>query len=142
MGTLHDVISIELARRLRDAGVPWTPQNGDRFHVPDRELDDMVFVVSDMVVEIIDVPTGPIFGFNGTTEWALDSIQQSEVLWLPREDQLRKLLGDAFVALQAAPGGFEVIVERGSHQQRYADRDAECALARAVLGRSVINGSG
>ena len=74
-----------------------------------------------------------IFGFNGTTEWALDSIEQQEVVWLPREDQLRTMLGDAFVALQATPGGFVVVIVRDGREERHIDIDAECAYARAVL---------
>ena len=31
----------------------------------------------------------PLLRFNGTVEWALDSIQQDEVVWLPSEEQLR-----------------------------------------------------
>ena len=127
------MISLDLARRLRDARLPWVPRDGDRFHVPDRELDEQVFVVSHMVVEVIDLPTGPVLGFNGTTEWALDSIAKAEVVWLPREDQLRELLGRAFVALEARPGGFVVVVDRGGVREQYIDIDAECALARAVL---------
>lgn len=127
------MISLELARRLRQAGLRWAPRNGDRFHVPDRDLDEQVFVISDMVVEVLDLATGPVFGFNGTTEWALDSIPQSEVVWLPREDQLRELLGRTFVALESMPGGFVVVVERAGVRERFADIDAECALARAVL---------
>ena len=81
---------IELARSLRRAGVHWSPVKGDRFMVPDRDLDDEVFVVSDMVVEAVDMPdAGRILAFNGTTEWALDSLEAAEAIWLPREDQLR-----------------------------------------------------
>jgi hypothetical protein len=127
------VISLDLAHRLRDAGVPWTPTAGDRFVVPDREMDDQVFVVSDMVVEVHELPSGPLLRFNGTTEWALDSIEQHEVVWLPREEQLRELLGDAFRALEATPGGFIVRLTREGHEERHIDIDAECALARAVL---------
>jgi hypothetical protein len=96
-------------------------------------MDDEVFVVSDMVVEVHELPSGPLLRFNGTTEWALDSIQQHEVVWLPREEQLRELLGASFRALEATPGGFVVRVERGSREERHIDIDAECALARAVL---------
>ncbi|MFC5272404.1 hypothetical protein [Brachybacterium sacelli] len=32
------------------------------------------------------------FRFNGTTEWALDSVEQHEAIWIPREDQLRTAL--------------------------------------------------
>ena len=127
------MISLDLARRLEAAGVPWTPALGDRFMIPDRDLDDAVFAISDMVVEIHDHSLGRYLGFNGTTEWALDSIEQREVVWLPREDQLRSMLGVCFVALQATPGGFVVIVEQDGQEARHIDIDAECAYARAVL---------
>jgi hypothetical protein len=127
------VITLDLARRLRRADMPWTPRPGDRFVVPDRDMDDEVFVVSDMVVDVHELPTGRLLGFNGTTEWALDSIMARDVVWLPREDQLRELLGTRFVALEARSGGFVVTVEQDGRQVRHIDIDAECAYARAVL---------
>jgi hypothetical protein len=132
-GETVPMISLDLARRLRDAGVPWTPGNGDRFVVPDRDLDNVVFVVSDMVVEVHDLPMGRLLAFNGTTEWALDSILQQDVLWLPREEQLRELLGDRFRALSGTPGGYVVVVDQDGTEQRHIDIDAECAYARALL---------
>jgi hypothetical protein len=129
------VITPDLARRLRDSGVAWTPVNGDRFMVPDRDLDDAVFVVSDMVVEAHDLPGGPLLRFNGTTEWALDSIPQGETLWLPREDQLRAFLGSAFVALHAVDGAFVVVSEQDGLRSSHTDPDAECAYAVAVLAQ-------
>lgn len=127
------MISLELARRLHASGVTWRPAPGDRFMVPDRDMDDEVFVVSDMVVEVHDLPVGTLLGFNGTTEWALDSILEQDVVWLPREEQLRRMLGDAFVSLEATPGGFIVTVAAGVGRERHIDIDAECAYARAVL---------
>ena len=127
------MISLDLAERLRAAGVPWTPADGDRFVVPDRGLDDSVFVVSHMVVETHDLPTGRLLAFNGTTEWALDSVLQREVVWLPREDQLRAMLGDRFRSLSAMPGGYVVVVEEDGREERHIDIDVECAYARAVL---------
>ena len=128
------MISLDLARRLKEAGVSWEPAQGDRFHVPDRDLDDQVFVISDLVVEVRDIPTGRLLAFNGTTEWALDSIEASEVVWLPREDQLRGLLGASFVSLEAVPGGFVVTARSaGGQPVRHVDTEAERALARAVL---------
>jgi len=127
------MISLDLAQRLREADIPWIPSTGDRFMVPDRDLDDAVFAISDMVVEVHDHSFGRFFGFNGTTEWALDSVEQREVLWLPREDQLRALLGDAFRSLTTTPGGFVVTVDRDGREERHLDIDAECAYARAVL---------
>src|SRR6185436_20193891 len=70
------MLSRELARELLGAGLRWAPTKGDRFFVPDRDLDDHVFVLSDMVIELVDVPDGSrILAFNGTTEWALDSLE-------------------------------------------------------------------
>ena len=127
------MISLDLARRLEDAGVAWAPGDGDRFMVPDRDLDDSLFVVSHMVVEVDDSPSGRVLKFNGTTEWALDIVQADEALWLPREDQLRQMLGHHFVALTTAPDGYVVVVDNDGREQRHDDVDAECAYARAVL---------
>lgn len=136
LGHTGGVISLDLALRLRAAGVDWNPVAGDRFMVPDKGMDADVFVISEMVVEVQDVPTGRLLRFNGTTEWALDSIEQREVVWLPREDQLRVLLGERFVRLEAVPGGFVVVVTQHGVQQREIDVDADRAYARALLALS------
>ena len=130
--------SRETAEALRDAGLRWTPARGDRFLVPDRDLDDQVFVVSDMVIEAVDIPQGPrILAVNGTTEWALDSVEAAEALWLPREDQLREQLGAAFVGLErlsgAAAGYAVTIASDASRSERHVDVTAEAAYARALL---------
>jgi hypothetical protein len=128
------VLSLDLARALRDAGVPWEPRPGDTFMIPDRDLDEHVFVLSDMVVQTVQPPDGPpILAFNGTTEWALDSLEAREALWLPREDQLRALLGSAFVSLERVPGPPEgyAVTAGGS---RHVDVTPEAAYARALLG--------
>lgn len=123
------MITIEQAARLREAGVLWTPAAGDRFVVPDRNMDHDVFVVSDMTIEVGDFQGRKMIGFNGTTEWALDSIEQREVVWLPREEQLRALLGDEFRTLSAVPGGFRVELTDTAHTAV----DAEQAYATAVI---------
>jgi hypothetical protein len=137
------VISVELAQALREAGVAWRPQRGDLFVVPDHDLDDQVFVLSDMVIEQQDVPGGPpILAFNGTTEWALDSLEAHDAVWLPREDQLRDLLGDGFVSLEQAGGpvgGFFVTLADGC---RHVDVDAACAYGRALLSRPLRSAEG
>ena len=127
------MITRELAERLRAAGLGWEPAAGDRFVVPDRDMDDDVFVISDMVVDLHDLPGGRVIGFNGTVEWALDSILATEVVWLPREDQLRDRLHDAFVRLEAVPPGWVVVVRVRAAEQRHADSDVESAYARALL---------
>jgi hypothetical protein len=127
------VISLELAQQLRDKGLQWTPTPGDRFVLPNRDMDDQVFVISDMTIEVHDLPTGRIIGFNGTTEWALDSVAQGEVVWLPREGQLRELLAGSFLGLHVVPNGFAVVIERDGEQQRFLDSDCEQAYARTLL---------
>ncbi len=123
------MLSVHLAKRLRAAGLPWAPARGDRFVVPDRGMDDEVFVLSDMTVELHDMPYGRVVGFNGTVEWSLDSVRIGEVLWLPSEGQLRDRLGERFDRLERCADGFIVVVD----EQRFSHRDAECAYAEAVL---------
>ncbi len=126
------MIGLALAQGLRAAGLAWNPLPGDRFVVPDRGMDEEVFVISNMVVEVQDVPTGQIIGFNGTTEWALDSLDHGQVVWMPREGQLRELLNHRFLRLETVTGGFAVVIDLdGEHRE--VDGDAESAYARALL---------
>lgn len=94
------LISEQLAAALRDAGLRWAPAPGDRFVIPKPGLAGSVFTLSEMTIEAHEYPTGTVLGFNGTTEWALDSVAKEEALWLPREDQLRELLGGTFRTLR------------------------------------------
>jgi hypothetical protein len=138
------MISVDLARALRAAGLVWKPQSGDRFSIDTPAFDPdapgaEVFTVSDMTIEAQHYPTGTILGFNGTTEWALDSVELHEALWLPREDQLRDMLRGAFRSLQrtAGPDGAESefrvdIVFRGSASS-YTHADPAEAYAMALL---------
>ena len=98
-----------LGRRLREAGVAWQPRTGDRFTILQPEMSGEVFTISDMMIEAHEFSTGTVLGFNGTTEWALDSVAQEDALWLPAEDQLRELLGGTFLSLSVrAPSGYAV----------------------------------
>lgn len=131
------MISQHLAQALRDAGVRWSPAAGDRFVIPQPELDGEVFTLSEMTIEAREYPTGTILGFNGTTEWALDSVAQDDALWLPREDQLRELLGRTFVSLELvdpeAPEPWVVITRRGTSTATFAAPVAAEAFGLAVL---------
>jgi hypothetical protein len=140
---MEDMISRELAEALSARGLTWVPASGDRFLVPDRDLDDEVFVVSGMSIEVSDLPTGAEMRFNGTVEWALDSIQQREVVWLPREEQMREALGERFLRLESVTGGYAVVLAPSNgtdDEQRCVDFDVERAYARALL--SVLSASG
>ena len=127
------VLSVATARALQEAGLVWTPARGDSFVVHGRGMDDEVFVLSDMTVEVHDVPGGPVIGFNGTTEWALDSIDQSDTLWLPAEHQLRELLGDAFAGLAPTGDGARVTLRVGGVTTGFNGTDPAEAYAAALL---------
>ena len=98
------VISTALAQQLRDSGLVWTPVGGDAFQIARPDFEGDAFTVSDMTIEAHSYSTGTVLGFNGTTEWALDSVALDDALWLPREDQLRDLLRGTFERLERAVG--------------------------------------
>ena len=127
------MIDLDLAVRLRAAGLEWSPASGDRFVIANRDMDADVFVVSELTIEVHQAPGGPLIRFNGTTEWALDSVEQSATVWLPREDQLREALGPRFRRLEPVGDGFAVVVELDGTEQRHVDVDAERSYARALL---------
>jgi hypothetical protein len=107
---MYDMISTALARELRDAGLVWTPASGDAFQIApgnenSEDFEGDVFTVSDMTIEAHVYSTGTVLGFNGTTEWALDSVALDDALWLPREDQLRELLRGAFQSMRRETTG-------------------------------------
>lgn len=129
------MISRETADRLASAGVTWQPREGDRFSVRAHDLAGEIFTLASMVVEARDYPSGTLLAFNGTTEWALDSLPASNALWLPREDQLRELLGSAFRSLaRSSWGGYSVLVEiPGQPERAFTHEDPEEAYAAALL---------
>jgi len=127
------VISRDLASRLATV-VDWTPANGDQFFIPRPEISESVFSIADMVVELI-VKNGEFrFHFNGTVEWALNSVESDAVVWLPREEQLRTLLGDAFLSLDRVGDGF-VVSGAGPDGAFHTEPqpDASDAYAEALL---------
>lgn len=131
------MISTELARALRDSGLAWHPVSGDAFRIDRPEVDGDIFTISEMTVEAHAFPTGTILGFNGTTEWALDSVELDDALWLPRENQLRELLHDNFRSLtrEQRAGDVEYLVEAAINGEPrvFAGDDAGDAYGRAVL---------
>jgi hypothetical protein len=129
------VLPLDLAQELRDAGLRWEPAEGDRFVLPGRDLDGQVFTISEMVVEVRRSPVGTLIAFNGTTEWALDAIEQAETVWLPREEQLREALGADLRSLAQVEGGWRVTLDLdGTSLDRTAPTASE-AYGRALLAR-------
>jgi hypothetical protein len=135
---MDSVISTAIARELRDAGLAWTPASGDAFQIGLDDFEGDVFTVSDMTIEPHTSPSGTILGFNGTTEWALDSVSIDDALWLPREDQLRELLRGTFRSLQRSLGPdsrfvYTVVASIEGTDAAYASQDPAEAYALAVL---------
>ena len=92
-------------------------------------------MLSDMVIQQVEAPDGPpLLAFNGTTEWALDSLEaHAGALECPREDQLRELLGPVLREPRAGARP-----ARGVRRDRRclsppSDVTAEAAYARALL---------
>ncbi|GAB3409844.1 hypothetical protein GCM10027515_29260 [Schumannella luteola] len=142
------MISTRLAGELRDAGLRWDPISGDAFQIAGGEFEGDVFTVSDMTIEPHRYDTGTVLGFNGTTEWALDSVALEDALWLPREDQLRELLRGAFLALErrvapmnvadgvadgVAATEYRVTIELAGARRDFVAQDAAEAYGRALL---------
>ncbi len=96
-------------------------------------MDDEVFVLSTMTIELHDRPEGQLIGFNGTTEWALDSIKAQDAVWLPREDQLRSLIGASFRSLSREDGQWRVDFQIAGRPEVTRDEDPEQAYALALI---------
>lgn len=126
------MISTELARALRDSGLVWKPRAGDAFRIDRVEVDEELFVLSDMTVEAHEFSTGTVLGFNGTTEWALDSVAIDEALWHPHESQLREALGPAFLSLTATDG-YTVLASINGLTSTFSADAAADAYAKALL---------
>ena len=131
--TVDGVISVALARKLRDGGLRWDPAPGDRFVVADRGMDDEIFTLSDMTVEVHQFPSGHVIGFNGTVEWALDSIEARNSVWLPNEAQLRERLGGTFRRLSRVEGGWQGEIALDRRSLDFVADDAAEAYGTALL---------
>ena len=82
-------VSAELALQLKNAGLQWSPSLHDFFSVPETDVDDRVFVLTDMMAGMEVLKGHRAIMFNGATEWALDYILMMEALWIPTEAQVR-----------------------------------------------------
>ncbi len=127
------MISLDNARALRRSGTEWSPTAGDRFLIDEAQLVGDVFWISDLTIEVHRYHDDTVLGFNGTTEWALDAVPLDRALWLPREDQLRAMLGPTFIALSHQGQTWVVTVRDPDGLREFEATDAEDAYAAAVL---------
>jgi len=86
------MISLALAQKLKAAGLSWNLDANDFFAIPDRGMDDNVFVITNTTVLVEKISGKLALTFHGAVEWALDYVMVTELVWLPREEQLRAML--------------------------------------------------
>ena len=87
-----------------------------------------------MTIETVELPTGGLVRFNGTTEWALDSIAQAEVIWLPHRGPAPRPARPGLPRASRCVGdGLAVEAAVDGEVARFVDIDAERAYARALL---------
>ena len=134
------MLSINTARALRQAGLAWKPAEFDFFAVPDRGLDERVFVISEMPAAVGQMQGTPMVTFEGAVEWALDYVPTGDVVWLPTEEQLRGLLAARLaaelqfvLALSVTAGGCRCEISYGGQSLGFQAAEGGEAYAAALL---------
>lgn len=134
------MLKLPLARQLKAAGLRWQPRMRDFFAIPDRGLDDDVFVLANMAIQVEKLGGHPAIMFQGAYEWALDYIFLQDVVWLPRESQLRAALLPHLDQAQALPlrlnctnGGYVCEIQFQDGYHTFEGAEAETAYANALL---------
>ena len=132
------MIAIDLAQRLKRAGLEWWPVERDFFAIPDHQLEGQVFVVGQLPALVQMFSGQPTITFHGSIEWAMDYILLTEAVWLPSETQLREQLaraiGDAApLRLERRPGGYRCQIAYAGHALEFDAPGAEDAYAQALL---------
>ena len=118
----------------------WIPALHDFFAVPDRGLDDRIFVISDMHAYVEVRNNLPVVTFHGVLEWSLDYLLTAEVIWMPREEQLRLALMQRLVSekqpalsLSAHPDGSVCVINFRGQSLIFEANEASEAYAAALL---------
>lgn len=134
------MLSLATARALRAAGLTWEPAEFDTFAIPERDLDDSLFVLNEMPAHVALLQGTPVMVFDGASEWAMDYIAAGEVVWLPSEEQLRLQLTARLAAdpaysltLAADAAGCRCTTQAWGRTHTYAAPDAAEAYAAALL---------
>lgn len=94
------MLSLVVAQQLKKGGLDWKIAKNDFFVIPDRGLDDTIFVISDMTVLVETLSGALAVTFHGSVEWALDHVEVAELIWIPREDQLRHMLEQYLIGVR------------------------------------------
>jgi len=132
------MIALDLAEKLRAAGLEWTPALHDFFTLPGTALAGRVFVITDLPANVALIQGQPVFTFEGAAEWAMDYIFADEALWMPTESQLRQAVEarapNLPLRLHIAPSGYECALDiRADATLSFRATCAEDAYAQALL---------
>ena len=131
-------VSAELALQLKTAGLQWTPSLHDFFSIPETEVDDRVFVLTDMMAGMEVLKGHRAIMFNGATEWALDYVLMMEALWIPTEAQVRiqleqRLSTDSPLSLTRTSTEYVCEIQVAEAPLTFAAPTAADAYATALL---------
>jgi hypothetical protein len=133
------MLNLQLALKLKDAGLTWHPAEHDQFILPDSDLTHEIFTVSDRTTLVQQINGRWTVTFHGVVEWALDSVLLSDVVWLPTETQLREAIQlrlggeQPSVMLQWQLAGYRCALHHFDQQCSFEGRTAEEAYTHALL---------
>lgn len=136
------MISLTLARELKAAGLVWRATINDFFAIPERGMDERVFVLADMQAQLDIFRGWPVVTFHGTAEWALDYILTTEVVWMPREEQLRDALFSLLANQQSSDIGLHVYPNGAANcsiQWNGQAQDFTASTAADAYGRALLH---
>lgn len=129
-----------MAQQLKEAGLSWNPAPLDFFAIPLAGFEDQVFAINDMTIMAEPICGRLAITFHGADEWALDHAWAGEVVWLPREDQLRemleeRLLGESQPALTFSTTqlGYRCDIRLRGHKLSFEGFEASETYAAALL---------
>lgn len=134
------MVSVELALQLKQAGLTWEPAEGDSFTVPGTDLNSQVFVLSQLAAHIQVMKGHPFVMFHGSSEWAMDYVLTTDVVWLPSETQVRAELerrldpfGQPTIRLQRLPDYYHCSVSLDGTDMLFMAPTASDAYGQALL---------
>lgn len=134
------MIPLQLAYDLKKAGLVWKAGMHDFFAIPEHDMDERIFVITDVMAYLELLQGWPVVTFHGTAEWGLDYIFSHEVVWMPTEEQLRTELvnllkrTDAFMLqLMLLPDGYQCQVSFQEQLLAFVAPTASEVYAQALL---------
>lgn len=132
------MLALDLAEKLRTAGLEWTPALHDFFTLPGTAFAGRLFVITDLPANVALIQGQPVFTFEGAAEWAMDYVFADEALWMPTESQLRQAVEARAphipLRLIVAPAGYECVLNiRVDATLSFRATSAEDAYAQALL---------